>query len=105
MLPRKGTASTVQLVIASTFNSPFNHRARPSEPAPEHDHQDVITRFNAAAAICFVERHSDRGGGCVAVFVKIHIKLLERNAESISNCFDDSQIRLMRNYTRNVLDA
>ena len=83
---------------------PLDHRARPGEPAAEDDHQDVIAGFDAAGAICFIERDGNGGSGGVPVAIQIHEKTLHRNFHPIGDRFDDADICLVRDDAGDVVD-
>src|SRR5438445_8068016 len=89
----------VRRLRQTPYNSPFQNRARPSEPAAEHDHQDVIAALDPAAAIRFVECDGYGRSRGIAVAIQIHKHFVARYAEPVCDSLDAAQICLARNDT------
>src|SRR5438445_6378789 len=104
-----GASGKLQLLVRrlrqTPYNSPFQNRARPSEPAAEHDHQNVIAALDPAAAIRFVECDGYGRSRGIAVAIQIHKHFVARYAETFCDSLEDAQICLVRNDTGDVFNG
>ena len=97
--------TVVTLLTPAEGGSPFHECAGPGQTAPEDDHKDIIAFLDSASSVGFIESNGNSGGGCVSVSMEVHKKSIDRNFEAIGDCFDDSNIGLVWNDARNVVDG
>src|SRR5579862_281337 len=98
--PCPGKTRTVSFI----FGLPLQHGRRPRQPRAESDQDHVLSLGQAAGAAGFVQRHGDRCGGGVAVFVQVHHEQIHRNFQAFDCRFDDPNVGLMRNDRADVLN-
>jgi len=81
--------------------SPLDDRTGVGETSADNHEKNRIANLEAAGASGFIKR--DGNGVGVAVFIKVGMEFIRTQIHSVRHGFDNSQIRRLRNYTRDVV--